>query len=186
MPALAFAAAAQALAAPQVFDLDPQHSWVHAELLHFGTSTIRVRIGPLRGTVMLDAAAQRGELGLRIDTATVNTGLGFFDARIRQADLLDAASHPEAFFVASQWQFEGGQPRLVRGEFTLRGISRPLELRALRFGCRRDTQRDTEGAQVCGGDFEAEFKRSDFGISFGLPFVGDTVRLQVQAEGRLR
>jgi polyisoprenoid-binding protein YceI len=40
--------------------------------------------------------------------------------------------------------------------------------------------------QVCGGDFEAEFDRSDFGITFGLPLVGNQVRLQISVEGRRR
>ena len=34
----------------------------------------------------------------------------------------------------------------------------------------------------CGGDFEAELRRSDFGMSFGLPLVADRVRLLVQVE----
>ncbi|MBS0442054.1 MAG: polyisoprenoid-binding protein, partial [Proteobacteria bacterium] len=33
-----------------------------------------------------------------------------------------------------------------------------------------------------GGDFEAELRRSDFGMSFGLPLVADRVRLLVQVE----
>ena len=36
--------------------------------------------------------------------------------------------------------------------------------------------------EVCGGDFAAEFDRSDFGITFGLPFVADKVRLLIQVE----
>ena len=37
-------------------------------------------------------------------------------------------------------------------------------------------------ARAAGGDFEGELTRSDFGINFGLPFVADRVRLQVQVE----
>jgi polyisoprenoid-binding protein YceI len=37
--------------------------------------------------------------------------------------------------------------------------------------------------EVCGGDFEAEFERSAFGIVFGSPFVADRVRLVIQVEG---
>jgi polyisoprenoid-binding protein YceI len=37
--------------------------------------------------------------------------------------------------------------------------------------------------EVCGGDFEAELLRSDFGSTFGLPFVGNKVRLLISVEG---
>ncbi|WP_428421764.1 hypothetical protein [Methylibium sp.] len=39
------------------------------------------------------------------------------------------------------------------------------------------------GRGVCGGDFEGRFKRSDFGLDYGLPFVRDEVTLRVQVEG---
>ena len=38
--------------------------------------------------------------------------------------------------------------------------------------------------QVCGGDFEGELQRSDFGIVYLLPLVADRVRLLVQVQGR--
>lgn len=168
-----------AAAQPQDFTLIPEHSFVQFEVLHFGTSTSRGRFGPLSGLATLDRQAGSGEVSLRIATAGVNTGLAVFDARLRQPDLLDSAAHPEAFFVSRNFQFEGGRLVEVRGEFTLRGQSRPLTLRALRFSCRQDQEMRRE---ICGGDFEASFKRSDYGASFGLPLVGNDVRLLIQAE----
>ncbi len=176
---------APACAAPQTYQLNPEHSFVHFELLHFGTSTIRGRFGPVTGTVVLDRAAQRGELGLRLATATVSTGIAVFDARIRQADLLASADWPEAYFVATRFSFEGEAVAEVRGEFTLRGVSQPLSLKALRYAC----YRRGEGAaaeEVCGGDFEGEILRGEFGADFGLPLVGNRVRLRVQVEGARR
>jgi polyisoprenoid-binding protein YceI len=176
-------ACAAAGAAPLRYVLDPEHTFVHFELLHFGTSTLRGRFGPVAGDVMLDAEAGRGELGLRIPLASVDTGVKVLDVRLRDADFLGVAVAPEAFFVASRFVFAAGRLAEVTGEFTLRGTSAPLTLRALRFACRRD---DIAGAEVCGGDFEGRLKRSDFGITHSLPFVGDHVRLLVQVEGRRR
>ncbi len=171
-------------AEPVSYELDAAHTFVHFELLHFGTSTLRGRIGPVTGVVTIDREARRGEMGLRIATATVSTGVPVFDARIRAADLLATEAFPEAYFVARNFRFEDGQPVEVRGEFTLRDSSQPLSLRALRFGCR--TEAGAVPVEVCGGDFEGSFQRSDFGVSFGLPFVGNRVRLLVQVEGRRR
>ena len=67
----------------------------------------------------------------------------------------------------------------MRGEFTLRGISRPLTLRAQRFAC---GTHPVVQRRWCGGDFEAELLRSDYGLTFGLPLVADRVRLLVQVE----
>lgn len=176
-----FLAAGLAPAQPVSYLLDPQHSFVHFEVQHFGTSTSRGRFGPLSGLVVLDRSAARGEVDVRIATASVDTGLGVFNARLREPDLLASSEFPEAYFVARNFRFDGGRVAEVRGEFTLRGISQPLSLNARHFACRQDG--DTE---VCGGDFEAELRRSDFGATLGLPFIGDRIRLVVQVEGRRR
>jgi polyisoprenoid-binding protein YceI len=182
---VAGAAASPLRAEPLDYQLDPTHTFVHFEVLHFGTSTLRGRIGPVTGDVQLDREAGRGEMSLRIPVGTVSTGLRVFDARLREPDLLATEAWPEAYFVATRLRFADGQPAEIRGEFTLRGVSQPLSLRTLHFACRTDGTGAGAG-EVCGGDFEAELLRSEFGVTFGLPFIGNRVLLRIQAEGRRR
>ncbi|MFT3818935.1 MAG: YceI family protein [Rubrivivax sp.] len=179
--AAALAAGLPAAAAPEVFDLDPEQTFVQFEVRHFGASTLRGRVGPIRGEVLLDADAGRGHLGLVIDLRTLDTGLKLLDLRLRQADLLDVGGHPEAYFVAERFRFSQGRPVELTGEFTLRGTGVALTLRALRFRCLDDEQ-----PRRCGGDFEGELLRSAFGASFGVPLVADRVRLRVQVEALQR
>jgi polyisoprenoid-binding protein YceI len=173
------AACGSSRAAPVAYRLDPEATFVYFEVLHFRTSTLRGRFGPLAGFVRFDAAAGTGEIGIEVATDTVDTGTKVFDARLRQPDLLASEAYPTAWFVAREFHFTNGQPSEIRGEFTLRGESQPLSLVADRFAC----SHNDAGREVCGGDFHAEFRRSAFGMTFGLPFVGDTVRLRVRVEG---
>ena len=178
---LAAAAAPPAAAQPAYYALDPTQTFVHFEVMHLGTSTIRGRIGPVPGAVTLDRAARTGTVSLRIPTGRVSTGVPAMDARLREADLLGSADFPEAYFVASDFRYaDDGRLAEVRGEFTLRNVSRPLALRMLRFGCHTHPLLQRE---VCGGDFEGELRRSEFGADFGVPVVGDRVKLVVQVEG---
>jgi polyisoprenoid-binding protein YceI len=39
--------------------------------------------------------------------------------------------------------------------------------------------------EVCGADASASFRRSDFGMSYGLPRHGDDIRLAIQVEALL-
>lgn len=185
LPRLLAAAAALSLAPPApaaTYRIDPTHSFVHAEIDHFGTSTIRLRFGPIEGTVEFDRAARRGYVGLRIPTARVSSGVAALDRRLAEPDLLASSEHPEAFFVAERFVFDGDRLAEVRGELTLRGVGQTLSLRAQRFNCYSSPLLRRE---VCGGDFEAEVRRSMFGASFGVPFVGDRVRLQITIEAVL-
>ena len=165
------------------YRLDPTHSFVHAEFDHFGTTTTRLRIGPIDGEVDFDRDAQRGSLSVRIATTRVTSGVPPLDVRLRERDLLATDEFPEAFFVADRFAFDGTRLREVRGEFTLRGTSRPLALRAVRFNCYPSPIFKRE---VCGGDFEAEILRSEYGMTHLLPFVGDRVRLLITVEAVAR
>jgi polyisoprenoid-binding protein YceI len=179
---IALAAAATlptARAEPVVYAIDAEHTQVHFEVRHFGTSTTRGRFGTVDAHIALDRAARSGELSVTIGTADVDSGVGPLDGMLRGGSFLAAQAHPQAYFVASRLVFDAERLVEARGEFTLRGISKPLTLRALNFACRAHEQTRQE---VCGGDFEAEFKRSDYGITFGLPFVADSVRLVIQVE----
>lgn len=177
----AAAAACSATAEPVAYTIDLENTQVHWEVRHFGTSTSRGRFAVADARIALDRAAHRGALAVTIATDRVDSGVAPLDAMLRGSSFLASAQHPQAWFVASQLVFDGDRLVEARGEFTLRGISRPLTLRALNFACRSDVPTARE---LCGGDFEAEFRRSDYGISFGLPFVADTVRLVIQVEAQ--
>ena len=167
-------------AQPVAYVLDPMHSFVNFELLHFDTSTMRGRFGPLSGDVVLDRSARSGRVQVVVDTAAVSTGLPLLDALLKRADLLAVADHPQAFFVAERMELDDqGRVTAVTGEFTLRGIGQSLRLVAQGFRCYFHPLLRRE---VCGGDFEAEFLRSRFGITHSLPFVADRVRLKIQVE----
>jgi polyisoprenoid-binding protein YceI len=174
------AAQASAPAAEPAWRFDPTHSFVYFEVLHFGASTLRGRFGPLSGELSLDRNARRGRVQVVVPTAAVSTGLPVLDARLREGDMFAAEAHPQAYFIADRFEFDAqGGVSSVRGEFTLRGVSQPLTLKAQRFRCYTNPLFRRE---VCGGDFEGELVRSSFGITHSLPFVADKVRLLVQVE----
>jgi hypothetical protein len=58
----------------------------------------------------------------------------------------------------------------VDGELTMLGVTKPVALKVNKFKCIMHPRYKRE---VCGADATAEFKRSDFGLNYGLPnFAG--------------
>jgi polyisoprenoid-binding protein YceI len=152
---------------------------VYWEVLHFGTSTARGRFDDIDGHIAWQPGSGHGVVSISVGTGSVNTGVRPLDAVLRGSDYLHTREHPRAYFVARDLRTSQGQLQALHGELTLRGRSWPLVLRATHFRCAPHPQ---QGRELCGGDFEAVFNRSDFGITEGLPFVGDRVRLLVQVE----
>jgi len=167
------AAAAQGVA----YNVDPAHSHVHWEVLHFGTSTSRGRFSDIAGSLQLDPSGT-GEVSISINTGSVNTGVAPLNSVLRTS-YLNTNLFPQAYFVASGWRWKMDAPLEVRGELTLHGVSRPVTLRAPLLHCYTHPMLNRE---VCGADLEGDLKRSDFGITDGLPFIGDKVHLVIQVE----
>ncbi len=161
------------------YAIDPSHTSVIWEALHFDTSTLRGRFDKKEGTVEFDRAGKTGKVDITIDMASVSTGVGPLNEHLKSQDFFDVAKHPTARFTASKLVFGGDKVTEVQGALTMLGKTGPVTLKANRFNCYMHPMLKRE---VCGGDFEATIQRSQWGSTYGLPGIPDTVRLIVQVE----
>lgn len=163
--------------------VDPTHTFVLYEMGHYGTSTNRGRFGTRDGQVQIDAAGQLARVDVSFDMASVNTGVDLLNRHVQSSDFLNVADFPTGRYQAEDVRIEEGRVQVLRGRLTLLGQTHPVDLRAVRFNCYVSP---LHGRQVCGGDFEAEILRSQWGINWGLQFgFEDRVRLLVQVEAVL-
>ena len=177
--AIVLAGTVQAQAESATYVIDPAHTFVTFEVTHFGTSTLRGRWDKKEGQVTIDRAAHTGRAQITIDMQSVSTGTDAFNRFLLGKNGFNVAANPQAFFVATQFTFDGDNVASVTGELTLNGKSGEATLKATRFHCYTSPMLKT---QVCGGDFETTIKRSDFGLTFGVPFVSDDTHLLIQIE----
>lgn len=161
------------------YTLDPTHTFVTWEALHFGTSTSRGRFDKKEGKVEIDRTAKTGAVDITIDMASITTGVSPFDTHLKGKDFFDVATHPTARFQATGLSFDGAKVSGVKGTLTMLGKTQPVELKASRFNCYENPFFKRE---VCGGDFETTIQRSLWGSTYGLPGIPDNVRLLVQVE----
>ena len=172
-------AAGPAAAQSATYTIDPTHTFVTWEALHFGTSTNRGRFDKKEGTIEFDRSGKTGKVDITIDMASISTGVAPFDNHLRSKDFFDVANHPTARFVATGLNFDGNNVSQVTGTLTLLGKTGPVVLKASRFNCYMNPFVKRE---ACGGDFETTIQRSQWGSSYGLPGIPDNVRLLVQVE----
>ena len=180
LAAMSLAAASAMQAQAATYAIDPTHTNVVWEQTHFGTSTNRGRWAKKSGTVQFDRAAKSGKVELTLDMTSVDSGVAPFDKHLQSPDFFDAAQFPTATFVGDKFSFNGDKVTEVSGQLTLRGKTAPLTLKATRFNCYDHPMLKRE---VCGGDFEATLKRSQWGMDWGVENgVPDDVRLLIQVE----
>ncbi|MEZ5645412.1 MAG: YceI family protein [Burkholderiaceae bacterium] len=168
------------LAQAAEYQIDPNHTNVTWEQVHFGTSTNRGRWAKKSGTVQFDRAAKTGKVELTLDMDSVDTGVAPFNKHLKGDDFFAADKFPTATFVSDEFVFDGDKVSEVKGKLTLRGQTHPVTLKATRFNC---FEHPSLKREICGGDFEATIKRSLWGVNWGLTMgVPDDTKLTIQAE----
>ena len=180
--AAALLLAAQLAHAADTYQLDPNHTLPSFEADHLGgLSTWRGKFTKSKGTVMLDRAAKTGTVDVTIDPASVQTGNPQLDKHLLGDDFFDVAKYPTATYKGTQIIFEGDTPKEVVGDFTMRGVTRPLKLEIASFKC---IQHPVLKREVCGVEAEATFNRDDYGMDSGKKFgFSMKTTLHIQAEG---
>lgn len=171
--------AGPASAAPESYTIDPRHTFPSFEISHYGFSLQRGRFNKTSGHIQLDRAAKTAVAEIVIDARSIDTGLEDLEVRLRKPDFFDAENHPNVTFRASKGTFEGDHLKTLDGELTMRGQTRPVTLTVNRFIC---GLRPGAKKPQCGADATTSVKRSDFGMTYGLPILADEVKILLQIE----
>jgi polyisoprenoid-binding protein YceI len=184
------AAPLAAIAQPENFVIDQYHTVPYFEVDHLGFATMRGRFDRATGKFSIDRAAKSGTVELEIPTATVNSGdtdrgsrPRTRDEHLKNADFFNVQEFPTMTFKSTKVIFKGDEPAGVEGNLTMLGVTKPVTLNFERWKCGPDMR--TQGKRFqCGGNATGTFKRSDFGMKFGLPTaIGDEVRLWMSFYG---
>jgi polyisoprenoid-binding protein YceI len=173
-------AAGVAAADPVTYQIDPNHTYPSFAADHFaGMSTWRGKFDHTSGTIVLDRAKGTGTVDVTIDASSINFGMPKLDEHTKSAEMLDVTKYPTATYKGTLTGFKDGAPTEVQGQFTLHGVTRPLNLTIDSFKC----MKYPDGKEHCGADASGSFNRADYGISYGdkYGFKMD-VKLEIQVE----
>lgn len=156
------------------YSIDPNHTFPHFSINHLGFSTLQGRFDKTSGTVILDRAAKTGSVDISIETASISTGYVKRDEHLKSPDFFNAAEFPAITYKSTGMHYKGDIPASVDGNLTISGVTKPVTLTIDAFNCGTNPMNKKD---ECGAGASAQIKRSDFGVKYGLPAVGDDVKM---------
>jgi polyisoprenoid-binding protein YceI len=163
----------------QTYNVEPNHTYPSFEAGHLGISVWRGKFNKTSGSITLDRAGKSGTVDIAIDPASINFGHAKMEEHSRSKDFFNVEQFPKITYKGKISKWNGDAPAAVEGEMTLLGVSKPLNLQIHSFKC---IQHPMLKREVCGADASGGFKRSDFGMKYGLPAHGDDMKLAIQIE----
>jgi polyisoprenoid-binding protein YceI len=121
--------------------------------------------------------ATSGVLDIKIQAATVNTGSGMKDDKLRSKDFFDVNQDPLITFHSTKIVQTGPTTFDIPGTFTIRGVSKPETLTFTVTG------KGTGTGNIKG---TMAFDRKEFGMNSGIPFIkiADRVEVTVDLKGK--
>lgn len=163
------------------YRLDSGHGKITWEVNHLGFSTYVGQFINVSAELTLDPAnPSASSLTATVPLADVAPNDDGLKAHLQTPDFFDTAQFPTATFVATSIVVDEDDATQadVTGDLTLHGVTKPVTLE-VQFNQAGPSMGNT---YKVGFDGEVTIKRSEFGMSFGLPAIGDEVELHIEGE----
>ena len=170
--------------AADTWTIDPAHSQVGFAVKLLVVSTVRGDFGTYSGTIQLDEKdVASSTVEATIDVNSIDTGVADRDAHLKSPDFFDAANHPKITFKSTKVEKAGKDKLAVRGDLTLRGVTKPVTLDVV-------TSPEVKGMS---GEARRAFaattkiNRKDFGLAWNKaveagPVVGDEIAIELDLQ----
>jgi polyisoprenoid-binding protein YceI len=114
-----------------------------------------------------------GSLDIEIQAASVDSGSGMKDDKLKSKDFFDVAQNPLITFKSTKIVQTGANTFDVPGTFTIRGVSKPETLTLT-----------VNGVGTGSGDIKGTmaFDRKQYGMNSGIPFIKIADRVEVTVD----
>jgi polyisoprenoid-binding protein YceI len=118
-----------------------------------------------------------GVLEITIQAASVDTGSGMKNGKLKGKDFFDVEENPVITFKSTKIVKTGHETYEVDGDFTIRGVSNPEKLTLTVSG------KGTGSGEIKG---KMVFNRKDYGMNKGIPFIkiADHVDVNFHLKGK--
>ena len=165
---------------PGQYKLDPEHAYIHFRIEHLGLSTVVGRFNKADASLDFDPQQiDTLELEGLVDMAALDLNNRDLEKRLRGRDWFNTEQFPQASFATTLVTPTSSDTFTIEGNFTLRGISKPLALEA-RFKGGADNL--LTGKYTLGFAASGSFLRSDYGMTSLGALVADEVFVEINAE----
>lgn len=165
--------------------VDPSHSEVHFKIKHLVISTVTGAFKKFDGSF----EASRPDFSdasviFSVDTASVDTNSDQRDGHLRSADFFDSERYPEMKFVSTGIVKKDSGEYILKGNLTIKDVTRPVELN-VEFGGQTT---DLYGQTKAGFDVAGKIDRQEFGLKWsavteaGGLVVSNDVRLSISVQ----
>ncbi len=169
-----------AAAEDYVIDKKGMHASIKFRVQHLGYSWLYGRFNDFDGKFTVDdKAPEKNSVEVTINTKSVDSNHAERDKHLRSKDFLDVSQFPEAKFVSTGYTQGKDGKGVLKGDFTLHGVTKPIEIAVELVGAGDDPW----GGYRRGFEGKTTFAMADYGIMKDLGPASKNVEMMLSIEG---
>ena len=166
----------------EFYDIDPSHTSILFLINHLGLSKMIGEFNEYQSTLQLDEEKpESSSIKISIDPKSVDTGSKALNEKLQNKDFFESDTYKTIDFVSTNIKRTSDKKSKVTGNLTMHGVTKPITL-DVTFNKKATFMGQTRA----GFTLRGKLKRSDFGMHFGIPDVGDEVEIYIECEAVLR
>ncbi|MBZ4414915.1 YceI family protein [Myxococcus sp. RHSTA-1-4] len=169
----------------QTWQLDTTHSSIGFTVRHMVVAKVHGRFTRFEGKLVLDGEdLTRGSAEVKMEAASLDTGVEQRDNHLRSPDFFDVAAFPKLIFRSRKVTASGKGRYLVTGDLTIRDVTREVVLDAELLG----RMKDPWGNERLAFQATTSIDRKDFGLVWnqaletGGVLVGERVDISIDVQ----
>src|SRR5262245_36122659 len=144
---------------------DPYHTQVEFAAKHLGMMTVRGHFNEVLVTGAIDPYhPEASSVEVTVQTASVRTHNDTRDNDLRSGNFLEVDKYPTMTFKSSKIEHVGGDRYEMTGDLTIKGTTKPITLKGVRYGEFNDPMMGHRIAYSA----EGKINRKDYGLSFNV------------------
>ena len=167
-------------AAAEKYNLDKPHTQIIFSVNHLGFTNSYGKFTDYAGTLNFDEAQpEKSNVDVTIQTSSLNMDDEKWNEHLKSKDFFNVVQFPTMTFKSTKVEVTGDHTANVTGDLTLLGVTKPVTLVVTHNKTGKHPMKDI---MASGFSATGTLKRSDFGMGYGVPMVGDEVKLIIEAE----
>ena len=165
--------------------VDPSHSEIHFKIKHLVISTVTGAFKKFDGSFEASKHdLSDAKVNFSVDTASIDTNSEQRDGHLRAEDFFDSEKYPEMKFVSTSISKKDDGEYVLKGELTIKDVTKPVEL-MVEYGGQTN---DLYGQTKAGFDVTGKIDRQEFGLKWsaiteaGGLVVSNDVKLSISVQ----
>lgn len=170
-----------ASAATEKYVFEKPHTQILFSVNHLGFSNSTGRFNDFDGHFTVDREnPANSSVEVTIKTDSIDMSHQAWEDHLKNADFFNVAKFPEMKFKSTKVEVTGENTANVTGDLTILDVTKPVVLAVTH---NKSGKHPMKNVDWIGFSATTKIKRSEFGMNYGLPNVGDDVEIRIEVEG---